>query len=48
MPTLMRRVADIHIGPGQEKHLAHEAWHTVQQKQGTGETNRPNEKKYTG
>lgn len=25
---------DIHIGPGQEKHLAHEAWHVVQQKQG--------------
>lgn len=24
----------IHIGPGQEKHLAHEAWHVVQQKQG--------------
>ena len=26
--------ADIHVGPGQEKHLAHEAWHAVQQKQG--------------
>lgn len=26
--------ADIHIGPGQEKHLPHEAWHVVQQKQG--------------
>ena len=25
---------DIHIGPGQEKHLPHEAWHVVQQKQG--------------
>lgn len=25
---------DIHIGPGQEKHLAHEAWHVIQQKQG--------------
>lgn len=25
---------DIHIAPGQEKHLAHEAWHVVQQKQG--------------
>lgn len=24
----------IHIAPGQERHLAHEAWHTVQQKQG--------------
>ncbi|MFC5049165.1 DUF4157 domain-containing protein [Rubritalea spongiae] len=23
----------IHIAPGQEKHLPHEAWHTVQQKQ---------------
>ena len=32
----------IHLGPGQHKHLAHEAWHVVQQKQGrvpvTGET----------
>jgi Domain of unknown function (DUF4157) len=25
---------DIHMAPGQEKHLAHEAWHVVQQKQG--------------
>jgi Domain of unknown function (DUF4157) len=25
---------EIHIGPGQEQHLAHEAWHVVQQKQG--------------
>jgi len=25
---------NIHIGPGQEKHLPHEAWHVVQQKQG--------------
>jgi hypothetical protein len=25
---------DIHIGAGQENHLAHEAWHVVQQKQG--------------
>jgi hypothetical protein len=24
----------IHIGPGQEKHLPHETWHVVQQKQG--------------
>ncbi len=24
----------IHIAPGQERHLAHEAWHVVQQKQG--------------
>jgi len=33
----------IHLGPGQEKHLPHEAWHTVQQKQqrvqSTGKTN---------
>ncbi|WP_439490155.1 eCIS core domain-containing protein [Algoriphagus sp.] len=26
--------ADIHLGPGQERHLPHEAWHVVQQKQG--------------
>ncbi|HVI49271.1 MAG TPA: DUF4157 domain-containing protein [Chitinophaga sp.] len=26
--------SDIHIGPGQEKHLPHESWHVVQQKQG--------------
>jgi len=26
--------AEIHVGPGQEKHLPHEAWHVVQQKQG--------------
>jgi len=25
---------EIHLGPGQEKHLSHEAWHVVQQKQG--------------
>ena len=25
---------EIHIAPGQEKHLPHEAWHVVQQKQG--------------
>jgi len=25
---------DIHVAPGQEKHLAHESWHVVQQKQG--------------
>jgi hypothetical protein len=28
------RGTDIHIGPGQERHLPHEAWHVVQQKQG--------------
>jgi len=26
--------SDIHLSSGQEKHLAHEAWHVVQQKQG--------------
>lgn len=25
---------EIHLGPGQEKHLPHEGWHVVQQKQG--------------
>ena len=25
---------DIHVAPGQEQHVAHEAWHVVQQKQG--------------
>lgn len=28
------RGSDIHLGRGQEKHLPHEAWHVVQQKQG--------------
>ena len=28
------KATDIHLGPGQEKHLPHEAWHVVQQKQG--------------
>ncbi|NIJ20118.1 hypothetical protein FHS95_001810 [Sphingomonas naasensis] len=26
--------ADIHVGPGQEAHLGHEAWHVVQQAEG--------------
>jgi len=26
--------SNIHVGPGQESHLPHEAWHVVQQKQG--------------
>ena len=26
--------SDIHLGPGQEQHMAHEAWHVVQQRQG--------------
>ncbi len=25
---------EIHVGPGQERHLPHEAWHVVQQAQG--------------
>lgn len=38
-PAVIRALAytkgtDIHIGPGQERHLAHEAWHVVQQKLG--------------
>jgi hypothetical protein len=28
------RGSDIHLGPGRERHLPHEAWHVVQQKQG--------------
>jgi hypothetical protein len=28
------RGADVDAGPGQEAHLAHEAWHVVQQQQG--------------
>lgn len=28
------RGSSIHLAPGQERHLPHEAWHTVQQKQG--------------
>ncbi|MCE9668034.1 DUF4157 domain-containing protein [Myxococcus stipitatus] len=39
MPAQLQALAytqgsDIHVAPGQEKHLAHEAWHVVQQKQG--------------
>lgn len=38
-PTALQALAhtqgrDIYVGPGQEKHLPHEAWHVVQQKQG--------------
>lgn len=38
-PTLARALAytqgnEIYLGPKQERHLAHEAWHAVQQKQG--------------
>jgi hypothetical protein len=32
------RGSDIHLGPGQERHLPHEAWHVVQQKEGRVET----------
>ncbi|PCJ37331.1 MAG: hypothetical protein COA99_12840 [Moraxellaceae bacterium] len=32
---------NIHLGPGQEKHLAHEAWHVVQQKQGRVNASNP-------
>lgn len=28
------RGTDIHVAPGQERHVPHEAWHVVQQKQG--------------
>jgi hypothetical protein len=28
------QAGDIHLGPGQERHLPHEAWHLVQQRQG--------------
>jgi hypothetical protein len=30
----MAQGTDIHLGPGHERHLPHEAWHVVQQKQG--------------
>jgi hypothetical protein len=32
---------EIHIGPGQERHLAHEAWHVVQQAEGGVRLTRP-------
>jgi hypothetical protein len=28
------RGTEVHVAPGQERHLAHEAWHVVQQKEG--------------
>lgn len=39
LPAQHRAVAyaqgnDIHVGPGQEQHLPHEAWHVVQQRGG--------------
>jgi hypothetical protein len=38
-PAMLQALAytqgtEIHVGPGQERHLAHEAWHVIQQKQG--------------
>lgn len=38
-PTQLQALAytqgtDIHVAPGQERHLPHEAWHVVQQKEG--------------
>lgn len=30
---------DIYVAPGQEKHLPHEAWHAVQQKEGRVQPN---------
>ncbi len=30
---------DIHVAPGQDQHLAHEAWHVVQQRQGRVQAN---------
>lgn len=30
----LTRGSEIHLGPGQEQHLEHEAWHVVQQKRG--------------
>jgi hypothetical protein len=30
---------EIHLGPGQEQHLGHEAWHLVQQRQGRVQPN---------
>ena len=32
--ALIANGTDIHLASGQEKHLPHEAWHEVQQKQG--------------
>ncbi len=28
------RGSDIYVGPGQDRHIAHEAWHVAQQRQG--------------
>ena len=33
-PHAYAQGSDIHVGPGQERHLPHEAWHIVQQAQG--------------
>lgn len=44
-PTQLKAYAyaqgnNIHIGPGHERHLPHEAWHVVQQKQGRVKANK--------
>ncbi|RKP46843.1 DUF4157 domain-containing protein [Trinickia fusca] len=44
-PAALRALAytrglDIYLGPGQERHLPHEAWHVVQQKRGEVEPER--------
>lgn len=44
-PAQMKALAyaqgsEIHLGPGQEKHLPHEAWHVAQQKQGRVSANK--------
>ncbi len=36
--------SNIYLGPGQEKHLPHEAWHVVQQKQGRVTASTPHSK----
>jgi hypothetical protein len=32
--SAMTQGSDIHVAPGEERHVGHEAWHVVQQKQG--------------
>jgi cytochrome c oxidase assembly protein Cox11 len=36
---------NIHLAPGQEKHLPHEAWHVIQQVQGKVKTTTTKQKK---
>ena len=33
-PLAYAQGTNIHVAPGQDRHLAHEAWHVVQQRQG--------------